>query len=116
MGIPAYIKHLALAVLFTLAAINFTRTTFEVVESSKRLDELKEGVASLEQEKLTLSEELEYKKTDEFVESEARNKFGFVKPGEEIFVYPQVLSEASHNIEYADAEKSNPKMWLEVFF
>lgn len=116
MGIPAYIKHFALALLFTLAAINFTRTTFEVVESSKRLDELRNSVVSLEEEKMGLEEELEYKKTDEFIESEARNKFGFVKEGEEIFVYPQVLSSVSYSAELTQSDNSNVQKWLNLFF
>ncbi len=116
MGVPVYIKHLVLALLFTLAAVNFSKTTLEVIESSKRLDELKNQVTTMEIETETLSKELEYKKSDDFIEAEARNKFGFVKPGEEIFVYPKVLSSASHNENFFEKEKSNPQLWAELFF
>lgn len=116
MGIPAYIKNLTLAILLTLAAINFSKTTLEVVDSSKRLDELKNQVSSMESEMETLEKDLDYKKTDEFIEQEARNKFGYVKPGEEIFVYPQVLSETTYNNDLYAEEKSNPQLWFELFF
>lgn len=118
MPVPAHVKYIGLSILFVLAAINFTRTTLSVVKSSRRLDELKGGVILLEDEKAVLVKELEYKKTADYIEREARNKLNLAKPGEQIFVAPEVLSAAASGEAMVpkEGEKSNPQLWLELFF
>ncbi|MBI2414857.1 septum formation initiator family protein [candidate division WWE3 bacterium] len=114
MHVPAYIKHLVLTLLFIVAAVNFTRTTLNIIESSKRLDELKNTVSSLESKKNELKSELEYKKTDDFVEKEARNKLGMAKIGEEIFVVENILGTNSA-LGQSKKALSNVQLWVQVF-
>lgn len=118
MSIPAYLRHTALTILFLLATVNFTKTTLNVIESSKRLEETDADVTALEDEKILLEEELTFKKTAEFVEQEARNKLGLVKPGEEVFVTSEVLGDTAHNEGLAanTQDYSNLKLWLNLFF
>ena len=117
MSLPAYFKHIGLAILFVLATVNFTKTTINVIESSKRLDETKEEVAGLQSEKSELEEDLNYKESDEYIEKEARNKLGLVKPGEEVFVVSQVLGETSAvGTASANGEDlSNLQLWFDLF-
>ena len=124
MFIPAHVKYIVLSLLFTIATVNFARTTLSIVESSKRLDALKNEVSELEETKVALERELDFKSTDSFIEEEARNKLNLIKPGEEVFVMPvdkssqtvtsQVLS-ATTEVDSAGTQ-SNFKKWVELFF
>lgn len=118
MSLPAYLKYIGLTILFTVATVNFTRTTLNVIQSSKRLSDTEAQVTALEGEKTALEKDLDYKKSDEFVEAEARNKLGLAKPGEEIFVVSQVLGEAAHKQEnvVAESDLDNLHLWLNLFF
>ena len=116
MSFPAYVKYIGLVALFLLATVNFTRTTRDVLESSQRLDEIRNEVTVLKGEKIALEGELEYKKSDEFVEKEARNKLGFVRPGEEVFVPSEVLGTGSYSDFGSNtAEVRVFRLWIELF-
>ena len=118
MGIPAYLKKIILSLLLLIAAFNFIKTTFKVLDRSKRLDNLKTEVSQLEEDRFDLNNELEYKESKEFVVEEARNKLGLVKPEEELFVVSRVLGDKS----YSDSPKrninnqSNIMLWFNLFF
>jgi cell division protein FtsB len=115
MSFPAYVKHIGLAILFLLATVNFTRTTLDVLESSQRLDEIRTEVTLLGDDKIALEEELEYKKSVDFVEKEARNKLGFVKPGEEVFVPSEILGTRSYSTFGGKTAEVNVfRLWLEL--
>ncbi len=126
MSIPARPKYIVLSILFVLATINFTKTTVSILESSKRLDNLKSEVTQLEARQAQLRQELTYKKTDTFVEEEARNKLNMVKKGEEIFIFPQiavgkVLGAQSASVDNSLAARSTPletsfQRWLQLLF
>ena len=118
MSVPAWLKYIGFTVLFLVAAVNLTRTTLNVVQSSKRLEELRGEVSDLEKQKSDFQAEIEYRQTDEFVEREAREKLGLVKPGEELFVVKNVLGELTHRSEAAadDSNVSNARAWINLFF
>jgi len=118
MSIPAYLKYIGLTVLFVVAAVNFTRTTLSVIESSRRLEELRGDVSDLEAQKSDLEEEVEYRETADFIEKEAREKLGLVMTGEELFVTEDVLGEKTHE-ELASSRDSGfktvPAAWIDLF-
>jgi cell division protein FtsB len=118
MPLPAYVKYIFFSALLILAAVNFTRTTLNIIQRSKRLDELREEVASLESEKVNIKKDLEYRNSTDYIEKEARNKLSLVRPGEHIYISPLALSNmddgevlGSKGGEY----KSNLELWLELF-
>lgn len=82
----ARIKHIVLSILFIIASINFTRTTLDIIKSSKRLDTIKNEVSLLDQEKQQMETAIEYKKTDAYVEEKARNDLNMGKLGEKVYV------------------------------
>jgi len=86
MRISAQLKYIVLSVLLVVATVSFTRTTLDIVKSSKRLDDLNEEVGEMEKKKGELQAEIDFKKTDEYIEERARNALSLVKPGEEIFI------------------------------
>jgi len=118
MSFPARVKYILLTLLFLFAAVNFARTTANVLRSSKRLDDLKSEISGLEAEKGSLEQDIAYKATDDYVEERARNALNFVKPGEKVYVVPQVLGDASRKLSAVSdsVEKSNLRLWYELFF
>ncbi len=80
------LKYVALSILLVIAAINFTRITFEIVKSSKRLDNVKSEISLLGQQKIDLEKSIEYKKSDDFIEKTARNELNLAKSGESVYV------------------------------
>lgn len=87
------------------------RGTFEKVEEAEqKLERLK-----VENEKL--KRELEYKKSDEFIEGEIRNKLGLVKEGEVIVIVPkEVEDQGKFSFAEASEDKPNWQKWRELFF
>lgn len=118
MSIPARIKYVVFTLIFTVAAVNFVRTTLDILRSSKRLEDLRTEVTTMEGKKADLNDSLEYKKTQEYIEERARNALNLVKPGEKVYVSSQVLGEATENLQSAGfvKEKSNFELWVDLFF
>lgn len=117
MYIPAYIKKIFISVILILSAFNLIKTSIKVIESSKRLEDLEQEVAYLESKKVSLEEEKEHKKTRDFIIAEARNKLGFIRPGEELFVLSSVLGSKTSSINDGERSnlKGNPGLWLDLF-
>ncbi|KKS31325.1 MAG: Septum formation initiator [candidate division WWE3 bacterium GW2011_GWA1_42_12] len=72
-------------VLLVISA-NFIRSTIEVLNSKKRLQEAQEKENSLIIERDALKKQIEYKKTGEYIEESARNELNMIREGEKVFV------------------------------
>lgn len=121
--IPAHIRYFSLAVLLLIAAINYTRTTLNILHSSQRYGELEQEVIGLQQKKTLLERELEYKKTDDFIEKEARLRLNLIKSGERVFLRPEGLNEelegsVAGTVSNADdAQNAHPyEQWMKLLF
>lgn len=121
MAVPARTKFIVLSILLTLATINFTRTAFEILENSKRLETLSQEVKVLEDQKAQLQSEVDYKRTDAYIEEKARNELSLIKPGEKVYIMPEDLRDSvnSHEVLGASLEQlannSNLKQWFDLF-
>lgn len=93
-------------------------TIREVTKSSKRLKTAQEDVLALQERRKNLLEEIEYKKTEEFVEETARNELNFIKPGEEIYIYPEEEAKERHvKTDFSMFNEETPlQEWVKVFF
>ena len=119
------IKHIALAIAFILGSIGFIRTSITVVQSRHRLELLRQEVANLEQQKSHLKVELDYQKTPEYIEMEARNKLNLIKPGDKLYIVDEklaqdinkgiVLSQSTSKSDLSD-RKQNLYNWLNLLF
>lgn len=81
----------------------------------QKQDLLTQAQKTLEEEKLKnqkLKASLSYVETEEFVESEARNKLFLAKPGEQQVVIPQKEDKKPKKKEIIP----NWKKWLDLFF
>lgn len=115
MSIPAQFKYLLLIVLFALGSVNFTRTALEIINNSKRLDNLNDEVSLLRQQKTDLEGKVAYKKTDAFVEEVARNDLNMIKPGEKVYILDDLTNKAS-SINTGNSENSSFNAGPKPFF
>lgn len=116
---PAQFKYILLSILFVIATVNFTKTTLQILNSSKRLDILETEVSDLEIKKTRLKNDLEYKKSDEYIEDSARNQLGLVKPGEKLFIFPSVLGASQNGDDIKNLQsrgRSNVELWFDAIF
>lgn len=91
MLVPAQLKYIGISVLLLFGMFNFTRTTLDIIQSSKRLENMQKTVSKLESKKKATEKDLKYKKTARFIEEQARNRLNMVKKGEEVLVLPSSL-------------------------
>lgn len=127
------LKYVGLSVLLVIAAINFTRITFEIVKSSKRLDDVKGEISLLGQQKTDLEKSIEYKKSDDFIEKTARNELNLAKSGESVYVIRGLVKDEAKIVENGSGVLSavstskretktiedrinNLKLWIKLLF
>jgi len=100
----SHIKYLLLSLLVVVAIINLTRTSLEILKSSKRLEDLKDDILTLESNKISLESEIEYKQSNEYVEEQARNALNMKKPNEKVYVNPNTLGDKTTVTEAEETE------------
>lgn len=96
---------------------------------NNELEELQNQIIEMEQKNQQFSEIIDYLKTSDFAEKEARKRFNLKKPGESVVVIETEqnsvvqpnplleqnnLEEGTNNIE--EQNVSNPKKWWSYFF
>ena len=104
-------------------------TTHKIMLSSKRLEESREDVLSLQDRKNILEENIRYKKSWRYIEKVARDKLNMSLPGEEIFLYPEITEmedQQANSTKDADnakkdkksipSEKTPAEEWRDLFF
>jgi cell division protein FtsB len=116
-------KYLLLSALFLLATYNITKTTLEIHESSKRLEELRSEFGQQKAENAKLMGDFEHSKTEGFVEEIARNKLNMARPGERVLI-PVVAGASTEGKSLSDEIREgllgqeglpNYKKWLKLF-
>jgi cell division protein FtsB len=128
---PAHIKYIFLSILLIFGMFNFTRTTMDIIQTSKRLQNMQDNVAGLETKKKTLERDLSYKKTSRFVEEEARNRLNMIKKGEKVLVLPvlaqkdlpttsanlapSIKNTSESDTDIPDENNSHFWQWVELF-
>jgi len=111
-------------VLLVISA-NFIRSTIEVLNSKKRLQEAQEKENSLIIERDALKKQIEYKKTGEYIEESARNELNMIREGEKVFVLEEekpvpgdvaAASDTGELVPSNDTEDPNWYLWYKLFF
>lgn len=114
-----YLKRL-LFVLIVFAIVSVGRTTFDLLEKGKRIDEAEGKVEQLKKEQEQLLEAKEEVESDEFIEKEAREKLGLAKPGETVVVLPEEETlrrlAPKERVEEVTAQPQIWQRWVEMFF
>lgn len=98
-----------------LLAFNSFRKIAAFRVTSNLVIEQKEKLENLKRENEQLKRELEYKKSERFVEEEIRNKLGLAKEGEEIIVVPKKETDIQQS---TNNKKNIPnwKKWKNLLF
>jgi len=120
-------KYIIGAVILLIISVVFIKSSFDVLKSKERLDEINSELSSLNEEKEKIEKEIEYKQTDGYVEEKARNELNLIKPGEKVYVVVEegsesvVLSETDEikQDEKEEIDKKKQKnwyLWYRLFF
>jgi len=91
------IKYLLLSLLVVVAIVNLTKTSFEILKSSKRLEELKDDISALENQKTSLETDINYKESEDYIEEQARNALNMKKPNEKVYFNSDTLGAKTSN-------------------
>lgn len=75
-----------ISVVFIVMSANFIKSTLDALAGRKRFDEAQKRERELVQERDLLKRQLEYKRTQEYIEESARNELNLIKPGEKVYV------------------------------
>ncbi|HLD51411.1 hypothetical protein A3K34_00085 [candidate division WWE3 bacterium RIFOXYC1_FULL_40_10] len=87
MPLAKKIKLITITVLLSLVTIGLVKNSFMLLQSKKRLDDIRAEVTKLNNKKSELEAEIAYKQTPEYIEEKARNDLNMIKPGEKVYVY-----------------------------
>jgi len=115
-------KYILGTVIFAVLSFSFIKSSIDVFKSRERLDDVNLEVATLEKKKIEMERDIEYRKSDEYIEQKARDELSLIKPNEKVYVVSggestekDVLSESS--IREEDGRKdSNWYSWYRLFF
>lgn len=116
---PKLKSLVAFIVILSLFAL-FAKSYSEYQKKEERLEAVKKEVRGLSELRDGLAKELDWVKSDAFVEKEAREKLGLVAPGEKFAILPDKQEEVKAE-EPAPAPNITPKtpnylLWHYVFF
>ncbi len=96
--------------------VKLSMGVFELLAAKERVGEAEREVEILKEEQAEIAENLEYYRSDLFVEREIRDKLGLSKPGEVVVLVPDDLPVLSSGEEGTDEENlANWEKWLKLF-
>jgi len=117
-------KYILGTTLLFVVSISLIKSSLFVFKSKGRLDDVKNEISQLESEKKNIEEEIEYKKTEEYIEEKAREDLNLIKPGEKVYIVvgedvksstESVLSGSSER-KKNDTRDKNWYSWYKLFF
>ncbi|MFH1899346.1 MAG: septum formation initiator family protein [Patescibacteria group bacterium] len=119
-------KYILLTALFFALSVGFIRSTFNILKSKERLDDVQKEVAEMGKQVRDLNVDIEYKKTDAYIEEKARNDLNMIRPGEQVYVVvdsgknessSEVLGTQKKSEKERDSSKdTNWYAWYKLFF
>lgn len=126
-----HFKVLATFVLLIslLLSAYFIKSTLDIYKTRSRIDDAKNELERLKKQNIDLKGDVEYRKTDDFVINEAREKLNYSFEGEKIVVVPKTEFEGDKEIEGEKKENTKhsgeskkqvsldsiPVQWVKVF-
>lgn len=100
----------------TYLIISFSRSVWDLWQKQGEIEKTKAKVEDLKAENNRLKGQLEYTKTDEFVEKEARDKLNLVRPGETVVMIPDSVLKAATAAASPTPPPPNWEQWMRLFF
>lgn len=108
-----------LVLIFTgVFLISLAKETYRNYKVTKEIKDLKSDIELLKTENLELASLIDYFKTDNFAEKEARIKLGMKKADEKVFIIKNDPSDENTNLtdENQNNKTSNLGKWWQYFF
>ena len=99
--------------------VSFSRDIFNLFQKGKEVEKEQLKLEELQIKNEELKRQLEYVKSAEFLEKEAREKLGLAREGEVVVILPENLEElisANQPKISVNQEIPNWKKWLKLFF
>lgn len=108
---------LALVILGLCLIVSLSRDIINLIQKEKEIKKSQLEVEELEVKNEELEKQLEYVKSAEFIEKEAREKLGLAREGETIAILPENIEElVGAEKKEKEEELPNWKRWLKLFF
>ncbi|PJE67272.1 hypothetical protein COU95_03305 [Candidatus Shapirobacteria bacterium CG10_big_fil_rev_8_21_14_0_10_40_9] len=99
--------------------VSFSRDILDLYQKSKGVEKEQLKLEELQIKNEELKKQLEYVKSAEFLEKEAREKLGLAREGEVVVILPENVEElisANQPQISENQEEPNWKKWLKLFF
>jgi cell division protein FtsB len=96
-------------------AIRTGSNVYRLWKLGERVEDAQKQVTIAEAEQKQLESRLEYVKSEEFIEKEARDKLGYGKPGEEIVVIPEQDSAQYSILSTQGTKIPNWRRWVKLY-
>lgn len=104
-------------ILLVVVGYSIAKSLIRRAEIQKEVNNLQREIQDLENKNEQLVKLIDYLATDEFKEREARLQLGLQKPGENVVVVPELVSQESDNLSAAEnSNLSNAQSWFKYFF
>lgn len=119
MSTPRRLVTYLIFIIVIMLIVSLVKDIWQLSHAGDRVKQTEEKLAKAKQEKQELNDKLKYYQTEEFLESQIRDKLQMNKPGETIVVLPEgLIADASDEIKpQKDAgELSNWQRWLKLFW
>lgn len=108
----------ATLIIFGSMILNLGKQIYQSLESSRRLDQAANAVASLQQRQEQLTKQLSYVNSFEFIEISARNKLNMSRPNETVVIIDQQVIDEIIESEKVVTEVKIPNWqgWVKLFW
>lgn len=107
------ILYLAAIIILLLIINGLAHSIYDLWSKKDLITEANRKLKAEELRNQKLKGELSYVQTQEFIESEARNKLFLAKPGEKEVIIPPVIQKDNPK---SQPQKPNWQKWWELFF
>ena len=107
---------LVIVVILIFFIITGAKNIYDSYTKIENLNEIRDESKVLKEERSELENELEERKSKDFVEKESRNKLGLSKEGESIYVVEENEPSEEELIKEENKKMAIWQLWREVFF
>ncbi len=109
-----------LVLIFSLFLIfGLVRDIWQLLHADERVKEATDRLTKTRQENKVLKDKLQYYQSDEFLETQIRDKLQLIKPGETMVILPDNLSPETDEVvasKSSSEELANWQKWLKLFW
>ena len=105
--------RLIIIIILVFASLTIAKSVYNQASKFKEIYQAEGKVAKFTQQQQDLKTTLENKKSPEFVEKQARDKLGFQKPGDVLYV---ILGPEGTSQETERSSQKNWEEWIDFLF